>query len=173
MAPVYGWKEHTYLGVAAQVAGERVEALRRERGGWISPHDLVEDARPADAPLHPAFEWDDAKAAERYRVEQARTLLQRLVVVRDDGEQVQAVVSLHRARDDWGWTHREASYTGFDVIAADPDLTDELLEQARADIDAFVARYEQFRALLGVARQARGISRELSRMSGARVQPPA
>ena len=171
--PVYGWREHTYVGVAAQVAGERIEAIRRERGGWLSPHDVVEDARPPDSPLHPAFEWDDQRAAERYRVHQARTLLQRLVVVREDGGEVQAVVSLHRARDDWGWTHREASYTSIEVISQDADLTDELLDQAAGDIEAFVARYERFRDFLGVVRRAEAIGRDLRRMRGGRLKQTA
>lgn len=55
-----------------EVAGERLAAIKKGRGGGvISPAAVVEDARPKDSPLHPAFEWCDAAAAKRYREEGA------------------------------------------------------------------------------------------------------
>ena len=67
-------------GVTAQVAGEEIAKIEA-RDGHVSSEALVEESRPEDAPLHPAFEWDDAKAAERYRVHQASTLIRAVITV--------------------------------------------------------------------------------------------
>lgn len=46
------------------------------QGGRLTAKAVVEDARNEDSPLHAEFEWNDAKAAEKFRLEQARTLIQ-------------------------------------------------------------------------------------------------
>jgi hypothetical protein len=60
-----------------------VEALEEiyERHGELRPDDVVKAAKPRNHPLHDRFEWDDSKAAENYRIEQARRLIQSVEVV--------------------------------------------------------------------------------------------
>lgn len=57
------------------------ELKRLQRLGRLQPPDVVEAARPEEAVLHPAFEWDDSTAAEEYRLEQARRLIRAVQVV--------------------------------------------------------------------------------------------
>jgi hypothetical protein len=48
--------------------------------GRLSPQDVLEDARDPSSPLHAAFPadaWDDAVAAERYRLDIARRIIRR------------------------------------------------------------------------------------------------
>lgn len=67
-------------GVSADVAGRELDRINRLHGK-VTSAAVVDEARPDDAPLHPAFEWDDAKAAERFRLNQASTLIRAVVVV--------------------------------------------------------------------------------------------
>lgn len=60
---------------AKRAAMAELQRMSKARGGKISPEELVEAARDPGSPLHDFFEWDDAEAAERYRLVQARTLL--------------------------------------------------------------------------------------------------
>lgn len=53
---------------------EQLESVR-ETFGSLTPANVVEAARPADAPLHDRFEWDDSVAAEAWRRDQARELI--------------------------------------------------------------------------------------------------
>lgn len=80
---VYSWKYAQ--GIPADVAGKRFEELEQTHGA-ITPAIIVEDARGEESPLHPAFEWDDAKAAEQYRLKQAGTMLRALVVTVEEAE---------------------------------------------------------------------------------------
>jgi hypothetical protein len=56
--------------------------------GRLTTDAVVEEARPIDAPLHPAFEWRDDRAAHLYRLDQARHLIRALVITPDTGESV-------------------------------------------------------------------------------------
>jgi hypothetical protein len=68
------------LGVDAQTAGSELDRIRR-RDGTIKPAAVVDEARPEEAPLHPAFEWRDPVAAEQWREHQASTLIKVVRVV--------------------------------------------------------------------------------------------
>jgi hypothetical protein len=55
-----------------------------ESDGRITPEKVVDAARDPDCPAHDLFEWDDAKAASKYRLDQARELLaKRIKIVTD------------------------------------------------------------------------------------------
>ena len=68
------------LGVDAQTAGSELDRIR-QRDGTIRPAAVVDEARPEEAPLHPAFEWRDPVAAEQWREHQASTLIKVVRVV--------------------------------------------------------------------------------------------
>lgn len=51
-----------------------IESIMRMQGGCRTK-DLLDAARDPDSPAHAAFEWDDAKAGEAYRMGQARRYL--------------------------------------------------------------------------------------------------
>lgn len=51
-----------------------IESIMRAKGG-CQTKDLLDAARDPDSPAHAAFEWDDAKAGEAYRMGQARSYL--------------------------------------------------------------------------------------------------
>jgi hypothetical protein len=42
---------------------------------------VLADARDPESPLHDCFEWDDAKAAAAYRIDQARVLIRSIEIV--------------------------------------------------------------------------------------------
>jgi hypothetical protein len=68
------------LGVDAQTAGEELDRIRKEHG-TLEPGTVVDESRHEEAPLHPAFEWHDPKAAELYREHQATHLIKQVRVV--------------------------------------------------------------------------------------------
>ena len=46
----------------------------------ITPQNVLEKARNKKSELHKCFEWDDSVAAEKYRLSQARQIIQLLVI---------------------------------------------------------------------------------------------
>lgn len=79
---VYEWKGRHY-GVSADVVGKEVEKLEKKYGE-VTAKNFVEAARPEDSVLHKLLEWDDTKAAEKWRIQQAGTIICCLNIVRED-----------------------------------------------------------------------------------------
>lgn len=66
-----------------------------EEGIPRSPANILDRARAEDSPLHPYFEWNDSVAAERYRIDQARTLVSSIMIVeRRTGRPARAFYSI-------------------------------------------------------------------------------
>ena len=53
----------------------RLEKLTKLNKGRLTPANVMHDARNLKSPQHDQFEWDDGKASEQYRLDQARTLI--------------------------------------------------------------------------------------------------
>lgn len=81
------WRPGHSTTVPAEVVAEKVTELR-EKYGACPPSALVDEARPESSPLHPLFQWDDTKAAEQYRVSQARRIIGSLKVVYHEMERM-------------------------------------------------------------------------------------
>lgn len=131
-------------GVKAEDIGQVIEQLIVERGE-ARPEAVVDLARNPDNPLHPCFEWDDTKAAEAHRIDQARYVLRAVVIVRDSASDttIRAFVS----------PEREGGYRTIEAVMSDPTSRDLLIEQARRDLEAFSRKYQALEELSGV-RQA-------------------
>lgn len=76
---VYEWKVPKYR-LPAQKAGEELERIERKHG-VVTPRNVLEESRPGKAILHDLFEWNDSRAAERFRLEQAQEIIGNIAVV--------------------------------------------------------------------------------------------
>lgn len=54
--------------------------------GRVDSAGVLKDAKNNNSPLHSFFEWDEGKAAEQYRLHQARGLIQSVVAIYTDGK---------------------------------------------------------------------------------------
>lgn len=103
-------------GVKPETAVEEIRRLEKSFG-MATPKNVVAIARPKTAPLHPAFEWEDSIAGEKYREHQASQLIRavhvvceetkadvgcafvRVVVEDEDGEKRSGYISVERVAD--------------------------------------------------------------------------
>lgn len=140
MAMVYKWKASGAPGgIEAQAAGEELERIRTRNNGRLDPASVVEESRDPAAPLHPAFEWDDRKAATAYRVEQASHIIRHIDVVIDkgngDNSPIRAFVSVKRDED--------RSYTSVLHALSDEVLRAQVLSQAWGELEAWRKRHAE------------------------------
>lgn len=146
----YGWKSgYPTRGLDAQMVGEELEAIR-ERHGGITAEVVVDEARPEDAPLHPAFEWDDKVAAEEYRKEQARTLIRAVVIRRPEAEERAPVRAFVTVKEESGST----IYTSTVAALSDPDLRAQVLRRALRELDSWRQRYHDLEEVAEVLHAA-------------------
>lgn len=78
--PRYEWKDGCRLGGDAVSVGREIDRIRKKYKG-LDPVRVVEEARPKTSPLHRYFEWDDSRAAEHHRLQQARMLIASITIV--------------------------------------------------------------------------------------------
>lgn len=87
---IYKFKSPIGAAAEAQPVGEALERLRTVHGN-LRNEDIVDAARITESPLHKFFTWDDARAAEKFRLAEAGTLVRNIVVVEEDsGDEVRA-----------------------------------------------------------------------------------
>lgn len=137
----------------AQVVGEALDQLQQDGGGKLTPPVVVEAARPVVSPLHEAFEWDDQRAAELHREDQARHLISSIRIVqplanpRDEPSVIRAYVNLSEG------TAR--AYVPMYRVLESEELLKQAVEQAAAELRAFEKRYSEFSSIALAARKAR------------------
>lgn len=152
---VYQYRVQHLHKAPAQVAGEICEQLEKSENG-LSPKTLLDASRPADAPLHGEFEWDDDIAAEKYREEQARCLIKNLRVVAaevDDGTCTRAFVNVV-INGEPGRFHNVRT------VLEDDTLRERLMQKARKDCEMFIEKYKNLQQLSSVIREMRKVVEE-------------
>lgn len=128
----YAWAQGYVYKCNAQVAGEMCEELRSQ--GALTAESLLAANVAEDAPLHKAFEWDDAKAAHGYRVNQARGIIGHLQIIREsDDKPVKRYYSI--VRDD-------PHYEAVEVIMNNEEMRERLLRNSRKDFETFSQKYQ-------------------------------
>lgn len=131
---VYQWKTIRYK-VDAQIAGEEVERISRERS--LTPEAIVEESKEVESPLHVIFEWNDEKASHEWRKQQARVMLGNLITVKIDQEEIQEPV-----RAFVSVSHDESEYTSVSVLMKDDILYDKYVIQALRELNSYKKKYK-------------------------------
>ena len=140
-AYTYQYKVRGLQKAPAQVAGEVCEKLQNSPGG-LTPKTLVEASRDKDAPLHGEFEWRDDVAAELYRENQAGGIIRNIVIVSEEQDKPdRAFVST---------PGRTGNYVALDAALNNAQWSAHLLEQAKSDMVAFLAKYRRVERLTKV-----------------------
>ena len=144
----------------AQAYGRQIEAIAR-RDGYVTPELVVEEAREESSPLHPAFEWDESVAAERWRMSQARNLMNHLVVVVRVDHTEKEVKGLYNVRVvvDAESQETEPGYVTYDVAVQNKGYREQILRRALAEMQSWRERYQELRELTGVFRAIARASR--------------
>jgi len=116
--------------MAMEIEKKVLTKIAKSNGGVLKVTDVLEEARKEDSVLHRYFEWDDTEAAERYRREQARALIQRcrIQLVETEPVQIRAFVSLPTDREHGG------GYRLITEVAGDTYLKEEMLRDIRMTI---------------------------------------
>lgn len=139
---VYSWKVSGLHKVDAQKAGEEFEKLT-DADKNLSPEKVVEASRSEDAVLHGEFEWNDEAAAEKYRVEQARSLIRNLMVTVVEPESntpVETRAFVHIAQD----------YHPIQTVIKSQTEMETLLATALRDAETFRNKYATLKFLESV-----------------------
>ena len=151
----YRFKEDEPLTIKAadkanpQKIGEALTKISAVNGGHLVPAAVVDAARDTKSVLHRHFEWNDKAAAEKFRLDQARSLI-RCIHVESEDTEIGATRAFLSIRDKSGVSYRTIA----DVLNS-ADLQQRLLAQAEKDLLAFEARYQNLEDICSLIRAAR------------------
>ena len=131
----YQWKLPGLMPVDAQTAGEELNRIYQEKGRLDAP-DIVSESRPESAPLHSCFEWDDEKAAHKYRIAQAQSIIRAIIVV-DEAEKLETRAFVNVQRE----------YHPVSVVVRNPEKRETLLQNALNELRWFEQKYNTLQEL--------------------------
>lgn len=117
-------------------------ALRDPETGLLRT-DVVHDWAEAnpESEIHRHLEWDDAIAGREWRLQQIRHLVV-VHMVDDHGHRTEVSLRVDRVRQGGG-------YRALADVLPQPDMVDQLLDDASRDAMHFVKRYEHLRGISG------------------------
>lgn len=134
---IYEWKIKGIWDADATVVGHELERLEE-----LTPESVLNLAKNPSNPLHDLFEWDDSVAANKYRLQQARSIIQQITIVYDhpnsQPRKVRAFVSTDRG---------DGHYHLIDAVVKDVDQYALLLEHAIKELKAFGKKYKDLSEL--------------------------
>jgi len=128
-----------FNSIEAQTIGKTLESLRDSKG-HLRPKTIVDEARDHRSELHKHFEWSNTRAAESYRLQQARDLVNHIVEVRIINKKkvdTRAFVSV---------TDKECGkvYVTFEQGVTDQDYRRQLLSKALTTLDNLKYLIEEY-----------------------------
>lgn len=131
----------------AQIYGKELDKISMKNNGTLTPNDVVEEARSIYNPLHEVFEWDNTAAADRYRLHQARQLINHITVeVKFD----------HTSREQKAWISMDETpeeektnikYIDVVRVLTEKPLREQMLLSAIKEVEYWQERYNDYREL--------------------------
>lgn len=137
---VYKWKYYNY-SVDANVVGKALEDIEKQNGE-ITAELLLEKATPEDSELHKLFIWDDEKAANEWRLHEARRIIAAVAVVYEETEEP----TVTRAFVNVGSVHNGSFITTAKAFS-DEKSRSIVLRHALDELKAFKAKYAGLKEL--------------------------
>jgi hypothetical protein len=120
-----------------ELAAEFKAIAAADPDNLVKPEKLIERAESPLSPLHRYFEWDDSKAAEAWRVSQARYLIRSFTIEIEPLKIVPAFVSLSDDRKRPG-----GGYKWFAEVLPQDQLKRNFLLTVLSDIENLTRRVE-------------------------------
>lgn len=126
----------------AQIYGERLHELLSSHGK-LTPQLVVKDARKKMSPLHEFFEWDNDEAAKKFRLHQARMLMNSIelkVEVRNEkGKNNEIKVrAFLNVKDE---EQEERFYTSAEVVLSKEEYSKQIMQEALREIQYWRKKY--------------------------------
>ena len=106
----------------------------------VTPESVLEKAKDKKSELHKCFDWDDKSAANKYRLQQARQIIQFIVTVPDKKEEPpKRVFQISTERN---------TYQPMTFFMKNEDEANALLNRAKEELRAFQIRYASLKGEL-------------------------
>lgn len=135
--------------LSADDAMAELERIREKRG-QLKPEYVVEESKDENAILHNIFQWDDTIAAQKWREHQASALIRNITITVSNemiNRPIRAIVNVASSAGNG------RSYIPITEAIHDKTAYEDLLAQAKSEMESFLAKYQQIEELNPVKRE--------------------
>lgn len=136
------WKIKGLFKANAQDVYDEITSIGKE----VTPEQIVEKASDASTALHSCFEWDDKKAAHKFRIGQAqmivRNIVEKVEYEDSDGRERQFVVRAIVSGNKY-----DNKYETIRHCIENPESFARLQASMLRDLEVFKQRYERYASL--------------------------
>jgi hypothetical protein len=140
---MFSWKNGFGMFHAnAQLVGEEILSI----GESATAQQVLDKGRDYNTELHKCFEWNNDIAAEKYRLDQARSVLRNLVFTRSD-DQVKEDKPEIRVFHVTEQQAKGCEYKPLPTIIKNDNEYQKLLQRAYAELHAFKIKYQHLQEL--------------------------
>ena len=122
------WKKGYHYKGDAQACYTEIDKIL-QRDGYVVAASVVKQAKPKRNPLHDEFTWDDADAAIKCRLAEARSLVNSIEIVTEEHPDA-PTRAFHIITVSGKDEPLQKAYRSIDDIMQDPVLRQELLDRA-------------------------------------------
>ena len=116
--------------------------------GRLTPDAVVETARNPASAMHGMFDWDDAVAAAKWRIEQARAVIRHIHIIDDENNTRPAFLSVSTAGS-------KTQYQPVEAVARSREMQVAVLAAAKRDLDAYTIRYRALKEICDLVEPAK------------------
>jgi len=133
---VYKWRIGYNFKADPEKAASVMNKLAEK--GKLNAENLVAVSKPKNAPLHDDFEWDDTKAAENWRKQQGRCMINSLLMIPEesdmrDTEPIRAFFKVSQVES--------MQYESTEVLIRTQNGRDALRDQAQKELNSYRQKY--------------------------------
>jgi hypothetical protein len=155
------------------VIAELLRVRSADPDGFLSRRAIVNAARPEESPLHAYFQWDDSKAADERRLEQAGQLVRRMRVhivrVPHEVRQIDVEIvkidekprTVRMAQAPRGGRGANGGYRMVSDIAADDVLASDMVDTLASELFAWIRRAQDYLDALNASGREERVLQEL------------
>ena len=135
----YGWKRNN-PGVDAKKAANYLRKLETKYGN-LTPELIVKESKKKNSVLHRCFEWNDKKAAVKYRLDQARYILRSITI---EVEEIEVRAFANVIIED------EGVYVSMQTAKSNKDLKKQVIKKAYKELIDWKERYEHIKEFMSI-----------------------
>lgn len=126
---------------------EAIESILDRNDGEITCHELLDEAKREDSPIHGQFEWDDSIAGHKYRLNQAAGYIRRYKAPLRVPTVTNGIPVYRRLLSRPSQRGPDNKYETTEKILASPEKRQEMLLSILADLKILQRKWEAFHEL--------------------------
>ena len=160
----FSWKEGWNPSIKAEIVGGVFEEIER-RDGQVTSKSFLDASRNEDSPTHSLFLWNDAEAAEKYRLSQSHRIISQLqveiVVEEVPAEESEVQIEVEEANTykapaylnvnpvgRFGVSKNTAgSYVNLNTAMSNEDMRQIVIENVLAELSVYQRKYFMYQEL--------------------------